>query len=165
MKKARKIGRIITLAQFVANYTVFSVWTICIQKGYSLNWFILEIMTWLKTWTNAEIVTHHFPFRNKDEELLVETKFIDIYDHQEELFLAHRKKFVASLDIEKTIEISNNLCHEDEYFDDDEAYEVSHMFPQPNLFHLSYNDPNTDIISNNRWAGENLVLLERNKKI
>lgn len=101
------------------------------------------------------MLTLHFPFRNEDEELLAETKFIDIYDRQEEIIL-FPKEFVALLNIEKTIEIYKNLW---EFLDTNEAHEVGNMLPEPNPFEWLFNDPNVDVNSDIRLAVLNKLIV------
>lgn len=68
----------ITLAQFVANYTVHSDSSYAKRKQPRIIRFRNYDMAKDLNEYKREMVTLHFPFRNEDEEFLAETKFIDI---------------------------------------------------------------------------------------
>lgn len=61
-----------------------------------------------------EMVTLHIPFRNEENDILEEMKFIRIYDENEHLILERRKEFQSDLDINKTIEICRKLYREND---------------------------------------------------
>ncbi|XP_049302993.1 ATP-dependent DNA helicase PIF1-like [Bactrocera dorsalis] len=88
-----------------------------------------------------EMVTLYTPFRDEENEILADTKFIQIYDDNEMLILERHKEFSSNLDIQKTIEICRELCHEDELNQDDDAEgdNVGRLFPEANLFQELYN--------------------------
>lgn len=83
-----------------------------------------------------EMVTLHLPFRNEDTEILADMKFITIYDENEDTILERRKEFESDIDIQKTIKICRQLCHQNEQLNDDEAEvrDVAARFSEPNPF-------------------------------
>lgn len=52
-----------------------------------------------------EMVTLHYPFRNEDNDILIDFKFNALYDENEQPILDGRNEFESNLDIEKTLEI------------------------------------------------------------
>ena len=54
-----------------------------------------------------------------------------------------RKEFESNIDIQETIDICRQLCHEDELIDDaSEIRDVTTRFPEPNPFEELYRKPN-----------------------
>jgi len=100
------------------------------------------------------MVTLYCPFRNEDMEILAESKYIEIYDTNEDLILCNRQEFEANLDIQKVIEICRNLCREDggSSFGDDESHEVGNVLEEPNPFEALYNNPGADMNNDLRLA-------------
>jgi len=52
-----------------------------------------------------EMVTLHLPFRDEENEILAERKYVEIYDTQEVIIMERRREFESNLNITKTIEI------------------------------------------------------------
>lgn len=88
-----------------------------------------------------EMVTLHIPFRNEDEEILADMKFINTYIENELLILQKRKEFESNLDMNKTIEICRRLCREAEE-QDEEVQDVATRIPDNNPYDTLFNDPN-----------------------
>lgn len=99
------------------------------------------------------MVTLHVLFRNEELDILGETKFIGIYDENENDILERRKEFESDLDINKTIEICRRLCREDGQADtEEEIHDVATRFPEANPFQALYDNPNSDVNSDLRLA-------------
>ncbi|GFX27315.1 ATP-dependent DNA helicase [Trichonephila clavipes] len=98
----------VTLAQFVANYTVKN------DGSYSLR-------------KKPRIIRYH-------AEILSELKFIRIYDENENLILSRRKDFESNLDIRKTIEICRCLCRDDDILDNENDQEAANRYPEPDPY-------------------------------
>jgi len=113
-----------------------------------------------------EMVTLHLPFKNEDTEILADKKFITIYDENEDTILERRKEFESDIDIQKTIEICRQLCHQNEQLNDDEAEvrDVAARFPEPNPFQELYRDPNAAVNEDLRIATlKNLGAIAKRK--
>ncbi|XP_053596141.1 uncharacterized protein LOC103578666 [Microplitis demolitor] len=142
----------VTLAQFVAGYTIKPDGTHTKRKtprvircrNYDMGTDLNEY--------KREMVTLHFPFRNEDEEILAEMKFIEIYNNNENIILNRRTQFESNLDIQKTIEICRNLCREDDFQDENEVQDVTNVIPDPNPFQNLYDNPISDVNSDFRLA-------------
>lgn len=104
--------------------------------------------------TPTHHVTLHLPFRNEDTDILADMKFIMIYDENEDTILERRKEFESDIDIQKTIEICRQLCHQNEHTNDDEleVRDVAARFPKPNPFQELYRDPNAAVNEDKRIA-------------
>ena len=134
----------VTLAQFVAHYTIRGdgsyakrkVPRVIRYRNYDMTQNLMEY--------KREMVSLHIPFRNEDAEILAEMKFIDIYSNNEDLILQCRKEFESDLDIQKTIEICRDLCREDG-IDDYNQQEENNITAEQNPFHHLYNNPNADV--------------------
>lgn len=115
----------VSLAQFVAYYTHSAVgyWTrrkeprIIRYRNYDMTDDMNEY--------KREMVTLYIPFRNEENEILADTKFIQIYDDNETLLLERLKEFSSNVDIQKMVEISRDLYREDELNHDDNAEEIN----------------------------------------
>lgn len=59
-----------------------------------------------------EMVTLHNPFRFEETDVLIDMKFLRVYDENEDLIMERRKEFESNLDIAKTMEICARLCRE-----------------------------------------------------
>lgn len=124
----------VTLAQFVANYTVKNDGSYSLRKKPRIiryrNFDMAQDLNEYK----REMVSLHFPFRNEDAEILSELKFIQIYDENENLILNRRKDFESNLDIRKTIEICRCLCRDDDILDNENDQEAANRYPEPDPY-------------------------------
>ena len=70
-----------------------------------------------------EMVTLHLKFRNEENDVLADMKFLKIFDDNEQLIMERRKEFEDNIDIAKTMEICAQLCREleDSQTSDDRA--------------------------------------------
>jgi hypothetical protein len=135
----------VNLAQFVAHYThnTNGNWIrrkeprVIRYRNYDMADDINEY--------KREMVTLYIPFRDEENEILAETKFIEMYDDNEMLLLERHKEFSSNLDIQKMIEIYRELCREDEFNDDDnaEGINLARRFPEANPFQELYNATHT----------------------
>ncbi|XP_044588740.1 uncharacterized protein LOC123267918 [Cotesia glomerata] len=142
----------VTLAQFVAVYTIKSNGTYTKRKAPRVIRYRNYDMGKDLNEYKREMVTLHFPFRNEDEEILAEIKFIEIYNNNENIILNRRKEFESNLDTQKTIEICRNLCREDDFQDENEVQDVVNVMPDPNPFQNLYDNPISDVNSDLRLA-------------
>ena len=95
----------------------------------------------------------HIPFRNEENDVLAEMKFIRIYDENKNRILEQRKEFESDLDINITIEICWKLCRKNEEVgNDNEIYNVAIRFPEANQFQMLYNNPDSNVNSDLRLA-------------
>lgn len=102
-----------TLAQFVAHYNVSDKKFSKRRESRVIRYRNYDMSADLNEY-KREMVTLHIPFRNEEDEILAEMKFVKIYDDNEELILKRRNQFESNLDIQKTIEICKELCRENE---------------------------------------------------
>ncbi|GFU97642.1 ATP-dependent DNA helicase [Trichonephila clavipes] len=72
-------------------------------------------------------------------------KFIRLYDENVDLILQKRKEFESNIDIERTLQICRELCHEDVPDDNEEMRDVVGRLPDQNPFQELYNNPNAEI--------------------
>lgn len=152
----------INLAQFVANYTSRPNGTYIKRKQSRVIRYRNYNMRDDSNEYKREMVTLCCLFRNKDMEILAESKYIEIYDTNEELILRRRQEFEANLDIQKVIEIDRTLCREDRSFEDDESHEDGNVLEELNPFEALYNNPGADM--NNDLRLTVLNKLRRNEK-
>lgn len=135
----------VTLAQFVANYTIHPDHTYTERKIRRIIRYRNFDMAQNLHEYKREMVSLHIPFRNEETEVLSELKFIQIYNENEDLILNRRKEFESNLDVQKAIEICRSLCREDELEDLDSAQAAAHQCPDANPFQQLYNDPRADM--------------------
>jgi len=140
----------INLAKFVANYTPHPNGTYIKRKQSRViryrNYDVGDDVNEYK----REMVTLYCPIRNENMEILAESKYIEIYDTNEDLILRNHQEFEADLDIQKVIEICRNLCRGS--FGDDESHEVGNVLEEPNPFEALYNNPGANINNDLRLA-------------
>lgn len=103
----------ITLAQFVSNYLCNS------KKEYPrrIEPYIIRYRNYDREKEvdeyKREMVTLHLPFRCEEWEILLDNKFIELFDDNEEIILQRRKEFETDLDAEMKIgDICKELCSE-----------------------------------------------------
>jgi hypothetical protein len=135
----------ISLAQFVSKYTKNNNGVYVERKQPRIIRYRNYDMAQDFNEYRREMETLHLPLRNEDTEILADMKFTTIYDENEDTILERRKEF--DIDIQKTIEICRQLCHQNEQLNDDEAEvrDVAVRFPEPNPFQELYRDPNVAI--------------------
>lgn len=100
------------LAQCVANYTISGQKYTRRKQSRVIRYRNYDMGLDLNEY-KREMVTLHIPFRDEENEILSELKFVTIYDENEELIMSRRKEFESNLDIQKTIEICKELCREE----------------------------------------------------
>ncbi|XP_015119820.1 uncharacterized protein LOC107043034 [Diachasma alloeum] len=59
-----------------------------------------------------EMVTLHLPFRCEQWEILLDNKFVELFDENEEIILQRRKEFEKDLDGKRVIDICEEICDE-----------------------------------------------------
>lgn len=113
----------VTLAQFVSKYTGNRNGKFVERREPKIiRYRNYDIVTDFNEY-KREMVTLHLPFRNEEEEILAEMKFIRIYDDNEDIILQRREEFESNMDIDKTIQICKELCREETPKDKDEIQE------------------------------------------
>ncbi|CAH4003950.1 unnamed protein product [Pieris brassicae] len=142
-----------SLGQFVSNYTKNRKGEYIRKKQPQVIRYRNYDMTQDYNEYRREMVTLHIPFRNEDTEILADMKFTTIYDENENEILEKRKEFQSNIDIQKTIYICRQLCHESELIDDEsEARDIATRFPEPNPFEELYRNPNAAVNEDLRIA-------------
>ncbi|XP_024085470.1 uncharacterized protein LOC106661425 isoform X2 [Cimex lectularius] len=154
----------ITLAQFVSKYTENRKKEFIERREPKIIRYRNYDMATDFNEYKREMVTLHLPFRNEEEEILAEMKFIRIYDDNEDIILQRRKEFESDIDIDKTIQICRELCREETPMDEDEIQDVANRFPEENPFQQLYNNPNSDINSDLQLATLNKLGAIAKKK-
>lgn len=86
----------ITLAQFVSKYAVNKKGEFVERRESKIIRYRNYDMSTDFNEYKREMVTLHLPFRNEEEEILAEMKFITIYDNQEDIILQRRKEFESN---------------------------------------------------------------------
>ncbi|KAE9522171.1 hypothetical protein AGLY_017431 [Aphis glycines] len=143
----------ISLAQFVSKYTKNKKGEFVRKKQPQVIRYRNYDMTQDYNEYRREMVTLHIPFRNEDTEILADMKFTTIYDEHENEILEKRKEFESNIDIQKTIDICRQLCHEGELIDDEsEIRDIATRFPEPNPFEELYRNPNAAVNEDLRIA-------------
>lgn len=143
----------ISLAQFVSKYTKNKKGEFVRKKQPQVIRYRNYDMTQDYNEYRREMVTLHIPFRNEDTEILADMKFTTIYDEHENEILERRKEFESNIDIQKTIDICRQLCHEGELIDDEsEIRDIATRFPEPNPFEELYRNPNAAVNEDLRIA-------------
>lgn len=107
----------VTLAQFVANYSVRSDGSyekrkkprIIRYRNYDMGQDLNDY--------KRKMISLHYPFRNEEAEILADFKFVAIYDENENSILNRRNEFESNLDNQKTITICRDLCRIDRNHD------------------------------------------------
>ena len=61
-----------------------------------------------------EMVLLYIPFRNEENDVLAENKFVQLYEDNQDLILQRRKESESNLDNEKTLEICRQLYRDTE---------------------------------------------------
>ncbi|GBP71338.1 hypothetical protein EVAR_57722_1 [Eumeta japonica] len=103
----------ITLSQFVSKYTQNREKDYIERREPEIIRYRNYDMTVDFNEYRREMVTLHLPFRNEQEEILAGMKFVTIYNDNEDIILQRRKQFESDNDIDKTIQICRELCHEE----------------------------------------------------
>nr|KAF7431628.1 hypothetical protein H0235_004552 [Vespula pensylvanica] len=136
----------ISLAQFVANYVRNANNTYVKRKEPRvIRYRNYDIDTDFDEY-RREMVTLHLPFRNEENEILAEMKFVGLYDKNKDLILQKRKEFEYDLNIQETIEICKRLCREAEILDDEaDVQDFIHYQVEPGTFQQLYNNENMEI--------------------
>lgn len=143
----------VSLAQFVSKYTKNNKGEYVKKKQPRIIRYRNYDMAQDYNEYRREMVTLHIPFRNEDTEILADMKFTTIYDENENEILEKRKEFESNIDVQKTIDICRQLCHEDEPIDDE--LEIRHLatrFPEPNPFEELYRNPDAAVNEDLRIA-------------
>ena len=100
-----------------------------------------------------EMVTLHIPFQNEQNDILADLKLNEIYRDNERLIMKRRKEFESDLDIQKTLEICQQLFRDDELLIAGNV-EVANPNDEPDPYAAMLNDPgsrlNVDIQNMNR---------------
>lgn len=118
----------ITLARFVSNYTENRQIELIQRRESRITRYRNYDMATDFNEYKREMVTLHLPFRNKEEEILIEMKIVTIYDDNEDIILQRRKVFESDMDIEKTVRIYRELCREETSANEDEIQDVTNRF-------------------------------------
>ncbi len=115
----------VTLAQFVSKYTKNKTGEFTLrQKPQIIRYRHYDMVSDCNDF-KREMVTLHIPFRNEEEQVLTEMKFVLIYDENMTLIMQRRQEFECDLDIEKTIQICKEMClEEDTPYDNDHTVAV-----------------------------------------
>lgn len=88
----------------------------------------------------------YIPFRNEENEFIIDHKYINIFEQRSDQIIAKRKLFEADLDIHKTLEICKNLCVTDEEEDEDELLKKQlHQEGDKDPLADFYRDPASEI--------------------
>lgn len=154
----------VSLAQFVSKYTMNTSGKYVQRKEPRiLRYRNYDIGNDLNEY-KREMVTLHWPFRNEEEDILSEMKFISIYDDKEQFILQSRRKFECYLDIQKTIDICRQLCREDVPDDEQKAGDAEARFPVANPFEELYKNPGADVDADSRLATLNKLGTIAKKK-
>lgn len=101
----------VSLAQFASKYTYNrGEWKLRLQPRI-IRFRNYDISSEQNNY-KREMVTLHLAFRDEENELLAEHKYLQLYDDNDVLIMERRKDFESSLDIAKTLEICRNMCLE-----------------------------------------------------
>lgn len=142
----------VTLAQFVAHYTIQADGTYAKRKKQPIiryrNFDMAQDLNEYK----REMVSLHFPFRNEDAEILSELKFIQIYNENEDVILNCRSEFESDLDIQKTIEICRNLYRDDINLSNKVVQDAANRCPEPDPYQHLFQNTNSEMNDDIRLA-------------
>lgn len=116
----------ITLAQFVARYTVDKnngnyhkrrENRVIRYRNYKMTDDLNEY--------KREMVTLHVPFRDEINDILQDSKYIEIFDENQEMIMNNIKEFVSNLDFDKIMQECHEINNKDEYLVDNEIVKES----------------------------------------
>lgn len=135
----------LTVAQFRAYYTCVNKNEFKkLRKPRIIRYINYDITTQFDEY-KREMVTLFIPFRNEETEILAESKFLQIYNDNEEIILQRRKEFQSNISIEETLRLCEQLFREEEIIRQ-QGKEISPIgVPEPPPFNEMYADPNLDI--------------------
>lgn len=138
----------VTLAQFVSkyyknNYNIYKVR----KKPRVICYRNFDIKLKHNEY-KREMVTLHIPFRDEHTDVLADMKYLKVYDQNEDLILENKKEFEFNLEIENTIAICRQTCHENDESDNNNKNEIQDVvkrFSEANPFQELYYNSEADI--------------------
>lgn len=131
----------VTLAQFVSTYYKNTKGEYAKRKDPKIIRYRNYDMNEHFDDYRREMVLLHIPFRNEENDVLKENKFVQIYEDNKDIILQRRKEFESNLDIEKTMEICRQLSRDAENENEERPNIINAIFkrdPHENLLQ----DPN-----------------------